>query len=111
MRPFGFRTSGTSEKSGHAVHVAPESRMSLGLQEVRHQSCGNHDALSISRNCIDCFERPTCQMHGSNQMRFRQAMIAAISSTLLACLWTYLHTVAAWPSDGRDMMRVFSSAG
>jgi hypothetical protein len=38
--------------------------------KVRHQSCGKLDALSISRNCIDCFERPTCQMHGSNQMRF-----------------------------------------
>jgi hypothetical protein len=67
MRPFSFRTS---EKSGHAVHVAPESRMSLGLQKVRHQSCGKLDALSILRNCIDCFERPTCQMHGSSQMRF-----------------------------------------
>jgi hypothetical protein len=84
MRPFGFRTSGTSEKSGHAVHVAPESRMSLELQKVRHQSCGKLDALSISRNCIGFFELPTCQCVNRTGCSFRQAMIAAISSTLLA---------------------------
>jgi hypothetical protein len=111
MRPFGFRMSGTSEKSGHVVHVAPESLMSLGLQKyatkaaVSSMHCRSHvtalTALSDQR--AKCTDRTRCG--------FCQAMIAAISWTLLACLWTYLHTMAAWPSDGRGMMRVSSSAG
>jgi hypothetical protein len=33
----------------------------VGATKARHKSCSKLDATSISRNCIDCFEQPTCQ--------------------------------------------------
>jgi len=45
-------------KSARAVRVAPELRQGY---KVRHERCGKLDAMPKSRNCIDCFELPTCQ--------------------------------------------------
>jgi hypothetical protein len=33
----------------------------VGATKARHKSCSKLDATSISRNCIDCFERLMCQ--------------------------------------------------
>lgn len=111
MRPFGFQTSGTSEKSGHAVHVAPESPMSLGLQKHATKAAVISMHFRSHATALTALGDQRAKCMDRTRRSFRQAMVAAFLSTQAAWLWTYLHTVAPWPSDGKDMMRVFSSAG